>query len=362
MQNRSHTHLRLDRVVKRYGAVTALHEIDLAVEEGELLTLLGPSGCGKTTVLRLVAGFAEPSSGRILIDDVPVTHLPPNRRSIGMVFQTYALFPHLTIAQNIGFGLEEHGHARVRVRERVAELLDLIRLPEVAERYPAQLSGGQQQRVALARAVAYAPRVLLMDEPLGALDLKLREAMQIEIRRIQKTLGITTLYVTHDQTEAMRISDRIAIMNRGRIEQCGTVATIYTDPHTRFVADFIGKINFIPGRIVTADGGAYVIHTEVGAHRCAAVDRFGVGDEVAIGIRPDDITVAPQPGSGQDIVRVTGTIEEKAFLGTFDELRVRVSPSLSLQIEARPHGRSGAPGDSVEISWKPEQCKLFRTG
>ena len=241
----------------------------------------------------------------------------------------------------------------------MAELLDLIRLPEVAERYPAQLSGGQQQRIALARAVAYAPRVLLMDEPLGALDLKLREAMQIEFRRIQKTLGITTLYVTHDQTEA-GISDRIAIMNGGRIEQCGTVSEIYAEPRTRFVADFIGKINFIDGRIVAAEGGVFVVQTEVGVHRCAAVAGIGAGDDVALGIRPDDIMFARAPGDEGDVVRVTGTIEEKAFLGTFDELRVRVSPALSLQIEARPGLASGMTGDSVEISWKPERCRLFR--
>src|SRR6185312_2544618 len=191
----------------------------------------------------------------------------PNRRSIGMVFQSYALFPHLTVAQNIGFSLEERGSPRARIRERVDELLKLIGLPDSRDRYPAQLSGGQQQRVALARAIAYAPRVLLMDEPLGALDLKLRESMQLEIRRIQKTLGITTLYVTHDQSEAMRISDRIAVMNGGAVEQCGTTAEIYAAPRTRFVANFMGKINFIRGRVVVVHEQWLDVDTDFGVHR-----------------------------------------------------------------------------------------------
>jgi putative spermidine/putrescine transport system ATP-binding protein len=353
-------HLRLDRVTKQYGAVTALREVDLAVEAGEFLTLLGPSGCGKTTVLRLIAGFVEPSGGRVLIDDADVTRLAPNRRSIGMVFQSYALFPHLTVARNIAFPLEERGLPQARIRERVGELLGLVRLTDIANRYPAQLSGGQQQRVALARAVAHTPRVLLMDEPLGALDLKLRETMQLEIRRIQQTLRITTLYVTHDQTEAMRISDRIAIMNQGGVEQCGTVAEVYNAPRTRFVADFMGKINLIPGRVAAIAERELAVQTELGLLPCSGRYDIAVGVEVSLGIRPDEIEVAPMSGGPRDVVRATGIIEEMAFLGTLNELRVRISSSLTLQVETRPASTTTRIGNTIEVGWRLERCMLFR--
>ena len=352
-------HLRFDRVTKFYGTTRALHEVELAVEQGELLTLLGPSGCGKTSLLRLAAGFIEPTHGRILVDDADVTRLPPNRRSIGMVFQNYALFPHLTVAQNIGFSLEERGLPRAQVRGRVDELLQLIGLPESRERYPAQLSGGQQQRVALARAIAYAPRVLLMDEPLGALDLKLREAMQLEIRRIQKTLGITTLYVTHDQSEAMRISDRIAVMNGGAIEQCGTTAEIYASPRTQFVANFMGKINLVHGSVAALGDDSVSVRTDVGMLRAARSNGIAVGEDVVLGIRPDEIEVIRERGDHLHFDRLAGTIEDKIFIGTFDEIRLRVSATATIQVEARP-GRAGRIGDRLEIGWDPRQCKLFR--
>ena len=206
----------LSAVTKKYGDVTALHALDLEIREGEFLTLLGPSGCGKTTTLRLIAGFIQPTSGTIFLGDDDITAVAPQHRKIGMVFQDYALFPHMTVRENIAFGLEERRYEKHRIPERVDELLELIRLPDMGDRYPSEVSGGQQQRIAVARAVAFPPRVLLMDEPLGALDLKLREAMQIEVRRIQRELSITTVYVTHDQTEAMNMSDRIAVMNDGR--------------------------------------------------------------------------------------------------------------------------------------------------
>ena len=224
------SNVSLRGVTVRYSQVTALYPLDLDIAQGEFLTLLGPSGCGKTTTLRLIAGFIAPNAGKILFDGEDVSRVPPNRRQIGMVFQDYALFPHMTIAENIGFGLRERGASRGAIARRVRELLALIHLPDVADRHPSQLSGGQRQRVALARAVAHPPRVLLMDEPLGALDVKLREAMQVEIRTIQRALGITTIFVTHDQAEAMSLSDRIVVMNHGRVVQMGTARDLYERP------------------------------------------------------------------------------------------------------------------------------------
>ena len=246
--------VRLEGVERRYGATIALESLDLDIRDGEFLTLLGPSGCGKTTTLRIIAGFVDPTAGRVLVDGRDVIHLPPSRRDVGMVFQNYALFPHLTVAENIAFGMKQRGARMDARRRRVAELLDLVRMPGYGERYPAELSGGQRQRVAIARAVAHPPKMLLMDEPLGALDLKLRELMQQELRSIQRTLKITTLYVTHDQTEAMTMSDRIVVMQAGRVEQVGEPEQIYMRPASRFVASFVGKINFISVETAGASG------------------------------------------------------------------------------------------------------------
>jgi len=350
-------HVRLEAVAKHYGDVAALRDVDLDIAKGELLSVIGPSGCGKTTLLRMVAGFVEPSAGRIVIDGATVTGVPPEQRSIGMVFQSYALFPHLTVSQNVGFGLVERGMPRAQVRERVAQLLTLIRLPDVADRFPAQLSGGQQQRVALARAVACEPRVLLMDEPLGALDLKLREAMQIEIRRIQKALGTTTLYVTHDQSEAMRISDRIAVMNGGRIEQCGRAADLYATPRTRFVAEFIGKMNFVSGSVVGHNGEEMTVRTEVGSLRVRSDASFTVGNAVLIGVRPEDVLIGGVDAA--DALTMSARVEENAYLGTFNEIRVRVNGSLTLQIEDRSRGMSIASGAEVRIGWDAQRCRVF---
>ena len=243
----------LDKIVKRYGSTVAVDDVSLNIKEGEFLTLLGPSGCGKTTTLRLISGFIQPTSGAIHFGEKDVTGIAPQHRQIGMVFQDYALFPHLTVSENISFGLVERKYEKRAIKERVDELLALIKLENAADRYPSEISGGQAQRVAVARAVAHPPSVLLMDEPLGALDLKLRETMQIELRRIQQELGITAVYVTHDQSEAMNMSDRIVVMNSGVIEQIGSPKDIYTNPQSVFVANFIGQVNILNCHVVKND-------------------------------------------------------------------------------------------------------------
>ena len=276
----------LQSIGKSFGAETIIDKVDLEIADGEFLTLLGPSGCGKTTTLRIVAGFLSPDAGRVLFDGKDVTSVPTQHRRLGMVFQDYALFPHLTVAENIGFALRCHGTPRPEAQRRVTELLNLIRLPAVKDRLPSELSGGQQQRVAIARALALTPSVLLMDEPLGALDLKLREAMQDELHTIQRQLGLTTIYVTHDQEEALSLSHRIALMRRGRIEQLGEPKAIYMSPSSPYAAFFLGKVNFIQGHVATQSSGSYQV-ASAGALISCPVPKgrhgFQPGEHVTLG-------------------------------------------------------------------------------
>ena len=351
----------LDRVSKRYGTITALNEVSLAIQDGELLTLLGPSGCGKTTTLRLIAGFLEPSTGSILIGNREVTHDPPHRRGLGMVFQNYALFPHLTVGENIGFGMRERAAPRPAIRKRVGELLDLIRLPGIADRYPAALSGGQQQRVALARAIACEPRVLLMDEPLAALDLKLREAMQTEIRRIQRELQITTIYVTHDQTEAMRISDHIAVMNAGNVAQFGTPRDIYAHPKDQFVANFVGKINLLSGRIVERKSNVLTVDVSGQLIQVLSRENFDLGsrDEFVVGIRPEDMRISAQAPSadGRNVLRAT--FEGSTFIGSVVEMRARLVGDLVVLVEAHAEAVADLVERDVYVWWPLEKGKAL---
>ncbi|MBN8478076.1 MAG: ABC transporter ATP-binding protein [Burkholderiales bacterium] len=342
----------LKGVSKRYGDVVALRELDLEIREGEFLTLLGPSGCGKTTTLRMIAGFIEPSTGTILLGDEDVTHVRPNKRGIGMVFQDYALFPHMTIGENIAFGLVERKVDKTAVARRVRELLELVRLPQMENRFPPELSGGQQQRIAVARAVAYSPKVLLMDEPLGALDLKLREVMQGEIRQIQKKLGITTVYVTHDQTEAMHMSDRIAVMNHGVMEQIGTAEDIYKRPRTRFVADFIGQINLLDATVVDAQRG----HTDldIDGRRVRAQGCEGpASGKVTLAIRPQHLALVARGGAANGN-RFDGKVAGTTFSGNLVHVEVLLDGGQKTTVEARPEDAPAAPGDSVAVEWKPE--------
>ena len=354
----------LEGVSKKYGDVVALQPTDIDVAEGEFLTLLGPSGCGKTTTLRMIAGFVTPTTGKLLFDGEDVTETPPQKRAIGMVFQDYALFPHLTIAENIGFGLRERGAPKAKVADRVEELLHLIKLPDIGDRLPSEISGGQQQRVAFARAIAAPPRVLLMDEPLGALDLKLREAMQIELRRLQRSLGITTVYVTHDQGEAMNLSDRIAVMDKGRIAQLGDARSIYDRPATRFVADFVGKINFLTGPVRGGEDGWARLEA---LGTSLKVSAGTLGAAVTLAIRPEHVfaaVAAEEIPTGHN--RLTGRVASQSFNGNLCHLQIDLpgapdgsTQGLQWSIERRPGPPDFRDGDPVLAHWDPAHGVLL---
>ncbi len=340
----------LNKVKKSFGDFVALHELDLDIQEGEFLTLLGPSGCGKTTTLRLVAGFIEPTNGSILLGDQDVTQVAPQHREIGMVFQDYALFPHMTIADNIGFGLKERRYPKNDINERVKELLDLIRLPEVHDRYPAEVSGGQQQRIAVARAVAYPPKVLLMDEPLGALDLKLRETMQIELRRIQQELAITTIYVTHDQIEAMNMSDRIVVMNAGRIEQMGSAEDIYNFPKTRFVADFVGQINLFDA-VIKKETPEYLLVGIANKEIRAPLPSVKMEGGISVGVRPEHINLVDTAEPSSTSNSLTGTLVGRTFTGNLTRLFIDVGLDKPVVVETNPQNAPSTIGSNVTLSW-----------
>ena len=341
----------LQGVERRYGDVLALAALDLSVNEGEFLTLLGPSGCGKTTTLRIIAGFIDPTAGRVLIDGRDVVRLPPNKREVGMVFQSYALFPHLTVGENIAFGMKQRGASKGDRVRRAAELLDLVQLPGKEARFPAELSGGQRQRVAIARAVAHPPAILLMDEPLGALDLKLRETMQQELRAIQRKLAITTLYVTHDQTEAMVMSDRIVVMKDGRVEQIGSPSEIYMRPATRFVASFVGRINFLP---VVIDGGPRCRSS--GAPLLLPSGGSSAAGAVTLGIRPEWLRVltAEEPAVGCNVL--VGHVVDSVFAGSHVAIRADIGNGTVLTVEAVPRADLPQTGQAVRIAWAPENA------
>jgi spermidine/putrescine transport system ATP-binding protein len=310
--------IRLERVSKRFESVTAVDDVSLDVESGEFFSLLGPSGCGKTTSLRMIAGFERPDTGRIVIGDTDVTQTPPHRRPVNTVFQSYALFPHLTVEQNVGFGLRFKDVSKDEGRRRVAEVLELVRLGELGRRRPHQLSGGQQQRVALARALVLSPSVLLLDEPLGALDAKLRRELQVELKSIQREIGITFLYVTHDQEEALTMSDRLAVMSRGRVEQLGTPREVYEHPETTFVADFLGVPNLMRARIL-GDGRVDVGGTML---RATSADPKATG-VVRLTIRPERVRIEPPATGGEN--RVPATIDRFVYLGSTTQVFVALS-------------------------------------
>ncbi len=339
--------LEIDGVRKAFGRQTVVETVDLAIERGEFVSFLGPSGCGKTTTLRMVAGFETPSAGAIRIGGRDVTAVRPNQRNVGMVFQSYALFPNMTIADNVGFGLKVAKRPPAEIKARVEEMLNLIKLPQVGGRYPYQLSGGQQQRVALARALANAPQVLLLDEPLSALDAKIRVSLREEIRAIQRTLGITAVYVTHDQEEALSVSDRIVVMNQGRVEQVGTPFEIYNAPRTRFVAQFVGTLSLMSAEVLDPDTGRLSIDGQpvTTAHR---LDGVRAGEQRAVALRPEAVSL----DGTADRNCLQGSVEEVSFLGSVVRIRVRLGANaLSLDTFNRPDQPPPARGQSVTVSF-----------
>jgi spermidine/putrescine transport system ATP-binding protein len=337
--------VRLIDLTKRFDDVVAVDSLSLEIEHGAFFALLGPSGCGKTTTLRMIGGFEEPTAGRIELDDRDVSGLPPYRRDVNTVFQSYALFPHLTVFENVAFGLRRKGVKGPQLRERALEALELVGLAGLERRKPRQLSGGQQQRIALARALVNRPRVLLLDEPLGALDLKLRKEMQLELKRIQHEVGITFVHVTHDQEEAMTMADRIVIMNHGRIEQLGTPTELYEQPRTAFVASFLGVSNLLRGDVVGPDRVRLADGTEVEA---PLGDRTGA---VHIGVRPEKLRLGDSERN-----RLVGAVTESAYIGVSTQFIVETpAGDVSVYVQNdRPGAHAVSPGERVTVSWSPD--------
>ncbi len=342
-------YLSLTDLEKSFGPTRVVQGFSLEASKGEFISLLGPSGCGKTTVLRMIAGFEPPTAGTIRIGDADVTHKPANQRQIGMVFQSYALFPNMTVARNIGFGLKVAGKSRADIDKRVTEMLELIDLPKLGHRYPLELSGGQQQRVSLARALAREPKILLLDEPLSALDAKIRVALRDDLCALQRKLGITAIFVTHDQEEALAISDRVVVMNGGRVDQIGTPADIYSRPATPFVATFVGAMNVLELEAVDSHAG----HMALNGQDVWLAQGVNVGSDkkLRVGVRPEAMTITPVPGSNQ----LTGTVEDMTVLGPILRLRARVGET-AIRLDLFGAARTSPPaiGATVAIWFSPE--------
>jgi spermidine/putrescine transport system ATP-binding protein len=352
----------------RYKTLVALNGIDLEIRQGEFFSLLGPSGCGKTTTLNIIGGFIEPDEGEVLIDGKVVNKIPPYRRPVNTVFQSYALFPHMTVAQNVGFGLRMAGVPVPEIEQRTREALQLVSLADFGSRRPDQLSGGQQQRVALARALVNRPSVLLLDEPLGALDLKLRKQMQSELTRIQREVGITFIYVTHDQDEAMTMSDRIAVMNRGRVAQVGTPQEIYERPSSLFVADFIGASNVFEGRVVGPVGPWSRIRLDMGHDvHVPASAAPGPGSRAWVVVRPDHMSLAAAPPASPDVNAVSGAIKKVSFLGTHLQYAIATQEGEEITVvdslSSPDRGSAGPVMDGeVYVTWAASASLCFEEG
>jgi spermidine/putrescine transport system ATP-binding protein len=353
--------VRLDHISKHFHEVIAVDDLSLEIERGEFFSMLGPSGCGKTTTLRMIGGFEEASGGTIYLGDADVTGLPPFKRDVNTVFQNYALFPHLTVFENVAFGLRRRKVPAEEIGTQVKEMLDLVELPGYEGRKPAQLSGGQQQRVALARALINRPRVLLLDEPLGALDLKLRKQMQLELKRIQTEVGITFIYVTHDQEEAMTMSDRIAVMRAGRIEQLGNPEELYERPRSAFVAGFLGVSNLLEGEVAGADGALVTIRLRDGTLLRAPADGVAKSGPVRLGVRPEKLRVDAGEGAeaSNGLNALSGTVLDASYIGVSTQYLVQTAEGHRLTVYAQNLNTAGAgellaAGQRVSLTWKPQ--------
>jgi spermidine/putrescine transport system ATP-binding protein len=354
--------VRLDRITKRFHEVVAVDDLSLDIERGEFFSMLGPSGCGKTTTLRMIGGFEEASSGTIYLGDADVTGLPPFKRDVNTVFQNYALFPHLTVFENVAFGLRRKKVPSQEIASQVGAMLELVELPGYETRKPSQLSGGQQQRVALARALINHPRVLLLDEPLGALDLKLRKQMQLELKRILTEVSITFIYVTHDQEEAMTMSNRIAVMRAGRIEQLGTPEELYERPRTAFVAGFLGVSNLIDGEVAGHDGSLVTVKLPNGATLRAPSDGTAQSGPVRVGVRPEKLRVvdaSTQAGSSDGLNVLAGTVLDASYMGVSTQYVVQTAEGHRLTVYTQNLDTAGAAelladGQPVQLTWKPQ--------
>ena len=351
--------VRLERVTKLFGDVAAVDDLSLDIQEGEFFSMLGPSGCGKTTTLRMIGGFEDPTYGTVYLGGRDVTDLPPYKRDVNTVFQSYALFPHLNVRENVAFGLRRKKVDKAEIGTRVTEIMDLVDLEGFEERKPPQMSGGQQQRVALARALVNHPKVLLLDEPLGALDLKLRKQMQLELKRIQQEVGITFIYVTHDQEEAMTMSNRLAVMRQGKIEQLGEPEDVYENPSTEFVAAFLGASNLLEGEVKESANGDATVLLSAGTSVIVPLERIpsDAGTRVKVGVRPEKITIAREdrfvPG---DVNSITGVLRMSTYIGVSHQYKVEGPGGTVLTVYIQNLGAEEAPrpGERVVLSWKPE--------
>lgn len=352
--------IKLEQVSKSFGSLTVVDRLDLEIAKGEFVSLLGPSGSGKTTILMMLAGFEALSAGALWLEGRRIDHLAAHQRNMGVVFQNYALFPHMTVAENVAFPLMMRGTPRAEIATRVERALDMVKLAELRDRKPAQLSGGQQQRVALTRALVFEPTVVLMDEPLGALDKQLREHMQLEIKHLHQTLGITVVYVTHDQGEALTMSDRIAVFNDGRIQQLATPDDLYERPANSFVAQFIGENNKISGTVVAVNGGSCQVEVEGGGRvEALPVAVQAVGSPTTLSLRPERVRINPGNGACGNVF--TARVEELIYLG--DHTRVRTSVCGSSEFVIKVPNAEGVPdlqpGSTISVGWKKEDCRAL---
>lgn len=354
------SHVQLRGISKRFGDVLAVDQVNLGIEEGEFFSLLGPSGCGKTTTLRMVAGFVAPTEGSISVAGSEISHLPPEKRGIGIVFQNYAIFPHMNAYDNIAFGLRMRKVDKAEIDRKVRASLGQVGLTGLETRYDREMSGGQKQRVALARVLVTEPKILLLDEPLSALDKKLREEMKYWIKDLQQELGITTIHVTHDQGEALTMSDRIAVMNEGRVEQIGTPDEIYEQPNNNFVTSFIGHSNIFPARVADIANGEMRVETAGIKVSVPTVGGVSVGDSVSIVVRPEHVLLGDVPGGDDDVVTIRGRVANRTYQGSFIRYEVAVG-DLSLVAEAvnRPDLKVHEPGAEVGVGWHQKSCAVL---